>query len=118
MSGVQVDDALAYGLERELKQKALDDENYKLFFSDSPDEKNQRSYLHYMSALKTSSNVYSLAWSGDVCLEGIIIAILLSAMMCGFILLVYDFLSQVINSHVCYLVMFSQWELPWLIFPF
>ncbi|XP_057446308.1 ABC transporter B family member 28 isoform X2 [Lotus japonicus] len=71
LSGVQVDDALAYGLERELKQKALDDENYKLFFSDSPDEKNQRSYLHYMSALKTSSNVYSLAWSGDVCLEDV-----------------------------------------------
>lgn len=71
LSGVQVDDALAYGLERELKQKAGNDENYKLFFSNSSDEKNQNSHLHYMSALKTSSNVFSLAWSGDICLEGI-----------------------------------------------
>ena len=75
LSGVQVDDALAYGLERELKQKAVDDENYKLFFSNSSTEKNQKKYLHYMSALKTSSNLFSLAWSGDVCLEGIFIAI-------------------------------------------
>ncbi|XP_058779253.1 ABC transporter B family member 28 isoform X1 [Vicia villosa] len=71
LSGVQVDDALAYGLERELKQKAGNDENYKLFFSNSSDEKNQNSHLHYMSALKTSSNVFSLAWSGDICLEDV-----------------------------------------------
>ncbi|RYR73933.1 hypothetical protein Ahy_A02g008516 [Arachis hypogaea] len=25
--------------------------------------------MHYMSALKTSSNLFSLSWSGDVCLE-------------------------------------------------
>lgn len=71
LSGVQVDDALAYGLERELKQKAVNDENYKLFFSNSSVETNQNNNLHYMSALKTSSNVFSLAWSGDICLEGI-----------------------------------------------
>lgn len=71
LSGVQVDDALAYGLERELKQKAVNDENYKLFFSNGSAEKNQNNHLHYMSALKTSSNVFSLAWSGDICLEGI-----------------------------------------------
>lgn len=71
LSGVQVDDALAYGLERELKQKAVNDENYKLFFSNSSDENNQNSHLHYMSALKTSSNVFSLAWSGDICLEDV-----------------------------------------------
>ncbi|CAK8532552.1 unnamed protein product [Lathyrus sativus] len=71
LSGVQVDDALAYGLERELKQKAVNDGNYKLFFSNSSDEKNQNSHLHYMSALKTSSNVFSLAWSGDICLKDV-----------------------------------------------
>lgn len=75
LSGVQVDDALAYGLERELKQKAVNDENYKLFFSNSSDENNQNSHLHYMSALKTSSNVFSLAWSGDICLEGIYLSL-------------------------------------------
>lgn len=71
LSGVQVDDALAYGLERELKQKAVNDENYKLFFSNGSAEKNQNNNLHYMSALKTSSNVFSLAWSGDICLEDV-----------------------------------------------
>ncbi|XP_027358061.1 ABC transporter B family member 28 isoform X2 [Abrus precatorius] len=71
LSGAQVDDALAYGLERELKQKTVDDDNYKLFFSNTSVENNQRNYLHYMSALKTSSNLFSLAWSGDVCLEDV-----------------------------------------------
>ena len=42
LSGVQVDDLVAYGLERELKQKAVDDENYKLFFANSSTEKNQK----------------------------------------------------------------------------
>ena len=70
-SEVQIDEALAYGLERELKQKELNEDNYKLFFSDNYTEKDRQKYLHYMSALKSSSNLYSLAWSGDVCLEGI-----------------------------------------------
>ncbi|KAE9617329.1 putative peptide-transporting ATPase [Lupinus albus] len=71
LSEVQIDDALANGLERELKQKAGGDENYKLFFSSNSDEKNQSNYLRYMSALKTSSNLVSLTWSGDVCLEDV-----------------------------------------------
>jgi ATP-binding cassette subfamily B (MDR/TAP) protein 8 len=71
LSGVQVDDALAYGLERELKQKAVNNDNLKLFFSDGSSEKNQNNHLHYMSAFKTSTNLFSLAWSGDICLEGI-----------------------------------------------
>ncbi|KAH1233747.1 ABC transporter B family member 28 [Glycine max] len=71
LSGAQVDDALAYGLERELRQKTLDDENYKLILSNISTENNQKHYLHYMSALKTSSNLFSLAWSGDICLEDV-----------------------------------------------
>ncbi|RDY10753.1 ABC transporter B family member 28 [Mucuna pruriens] len=71
LSGVQVDDALAYGLERELRQKTVDDENYKLVLSNISTENNQKNILHYMSALKTSSNLYSLAWSGDICLEDV-----------------------------------------------
>ncbi|KAI9080819.1 hypothetical protein K1719_037221 [Acacia pycnantha] len=70
-SEVQIDEALAYGLERELKQRELNDDNYKLFFSDNYTEKNQQKYSHYMSALKSSSNLYSLAWSGDVCLQDV-----------------------------------------------
>lgn len=84
-SGVQVDDALAYGLERELRQKAVDDENYKLVLSNISTENSQKNYFHYMSALKTSSNLFSLAWSGDICLEGIFIAILfVSLVTCCF----------------------------------
>ncbi|KAK7380236.1 hypothetical protein VNO78_32741 [Psophocarpus tetragonolobus] len=71
LSGVQVDDALAYGLERELKQKTVDDENYKLVLSNISTENSQKNYLHYMSALKTSSNLFSLAQSGDICLEDV-----------------------------------------------
>ncbi|KAL2334605.1 hypothetical protein Fmac_015818 [Flemingia macrophylla] len=71
LSGAQVDDSLAYGLERELKQKTVDDENYKLVLSNISTENGQKNYLHYMSALKTSSNLCNLAWSGDICLEDV-----------------------------------------------
>ncbi|KAJ7975643.1 ABC transporter family protein [Quillaja saponaria] len=69
-SGVEIDEALAYGLERELKQKEVIDENYRLLFNGSI-EKNQNLNLRYMSALKSSSNLFSLAWSGDLCLEDV-----------------------------------------------
>ena len=64
----------------------MDDENYKLVLSNiSTTENNQKNYFHYMSALKTSSNVFSLAWSGDICLEGIFFEILfVSLVMCCF----------------------------------
>ncbi|KAH7537967.1 hypothetical protein FEM48_Zijuj03G0149200 [Ziziphus jujuba var. spinosa] len=71
LSGVEIDEALAYGLERELQQTKLPDENYKLFLVDGYNEKNQSINMHYMSALKSASNVACLARSGDVCLEGI-----------------------------------------------
>ncbi|XP_020205544.1 ABC transporter B family member 28 [Cajanus cajan] len=71
LSGAPVDDALAYGLERELKQKTMDDESYKLVLANISTENNQKNYLHYMSALKTSSNLCNLAWSGDICLEDV-----------------------------------------------
>ncbi|KAI4351813.1 hypothetical protein L6164_006126 [Bauhinia variegata] len=71
LSGVEIDEALAYGLERELKQKEVDDENYKLLFSINSAERYQSRYLHYMSALKSSSNLFSLAWSGDIFLEDV-----------------------------------------------
>lgn len=71
LSGVEIDEALAYGLEKEMQQKKLLDENYRLFLIDGSNEKNLSVNMHYMSALKSASNVGRLAWSGDVCLEGI-----------------------------------------------
>lgn len=71
LSGVEIDEALAYGLEREMQQKKLLDENYRLFLIDGLSETNQSVNTHYMSALKSGSNISRLAWSGNVCLEGI-----------------------------------------------
>ena len=69
-SGGQIDEALAYGLERDIRRKEVDDEKLGLFFVNGFDEKNIFPNIHYMSALRSASNVHSLAWSGDVCLEG------------------------------------------------
>lgn len=69
-SGGQIDEALAYGLERDIQRKEVDDEKLGLFFVNGFDEKNIFPNIHYMSALRSASNVHSLAWSGDVCLEG------------------------------------------------
>nr|XP_023914965.1 ABC transporter B family member 28 [Quercus suber]XP_023914966.1 ABC transporter B family member 28 [Quercus suber] len=71
LSEIEIDEALAYGVEREMQQKELHGDNYKLFFIDDYDEKILSRNVHYMSALKSASNVCSLAWSGDVCLEDV-----------------------------------------------
>ncbi|KAI5346990.1 PREDICTED: ATP-binding cassette [Prunus dulcis] len=71
LSGVEIDESLAYGLEREMQQTKLLDENYRLFLIDGSSEKNQSVNTHYMSALKSASNISRLAWSGDVCLEDV-----------------------------------------------
>ncbi|XP_057952558.1 ABC transporter B family member 28 [Malania oleifera] len=71
LSGVEIDEALAYGLEKQIQQKEVHDENLSLFFANNYDKKNQTINAHYMSALKSASNVYNLAWSGDICLEDV-----------------------------------------------
>ncbi|XWS37758.1 hypothetical protein CRYUN_Cryun19dG0072900 [Craigia yunnanensis] len=71
ISGVEIDEALAYGLEKEIQKKEVGDENIKLFISNGAFEKSQQLNSHYMSALKSASNVGRLAWSGDVCLEDV-----------------------------------------------
>ncbi|KAL6291442.1 hypothetical protein ACE6H2_008952 [Prunus campanulata] len=71
LSGIEIDESLAYGLEREMQQKKLLDENYRLFLIDGSSEKNQSVNTHYMSALKSASNISRLAWSGDVCLQDV-----------------------------------------------
>lgn len=71
LSGVEIDKALAYGLEREMHKKESHDENHKLFLVNGFDEKVLSPSRHYMSALKSASSVCSLAWSGDVTLEDV-----------------------------------------------
>ena len=72
LSGAEIDEALAYGLERDIKNQEVHDKNFGLFIN-GYDINNQSLNMHYMSALKSTSSLGSLAWSGDVCLEGIFI---------------------------------------------
>ncbi|KAJ8752830.1 hypothetical protein K2173_008565 [Erythroxylum novogranatense] len=71
LSGVEIDEALANGLEKELQQRKEHDEITRLFFVNGYSGKNQYLNMRYMSALKSASSVSSLAWSGDVCLEDV-----------------------------------------------
>lgn len=71
LSSVEIDKALAHGLEREMHEKELHDENHKLFLVNGFDEKVQSPSILYMSALKSTSSVCSLAWSGNVTLEDV-----------------------------------------------
>lgn len=70
LTGVETDEALAHGLEREIHQKEVLDEKFAFFVSSS-NEKNQSLNTHYMSALKSAGDVCSLAKCGDVCLEDV-----------------------------------------------
>lgn len=65
----EVDESLAYGLEREIQQKGAPDENFGLFLVNNIDKETRN--IPYMSALKSASDVSKLAWSGDICLEDV-----------------------------------------------
>ncbi|XP_020096591.1 ABC transporter B family member 28 isoform X2 [Ananas comosus] len=67
-SEMEIDESLAYGLEKELQQKNLD---LGLLYRESYSEQNQAVNIHYMSSLKSGSDCYSLARSGDICLEDV-----------------------------------------------
>ncbi|XP_044505619.1 ABC transporter B family member 28 [Mangifera indica] len=71
LSGTEIDEALAYGLDKEIQQKEVNNENIKLFLSNGSNGRSQYSKMHYMSALKSASSVCSVAWCGDVCLEDV-----------------------------------------------
>lgn len=45
---------------------------YKLLFSS---DGNSQVKTQYMAALKSSSDIINLAWSGDICLEGKYLAV-------------------------------------------
>ncbi|CAM8900573.1 hypothetical protein QQ045_010835 [Rhodiola kirilowii] len=71
LSRVEADEALAFGLEREIQPKLMHDRTLSLFSLNGSEQKSQSLNMHYMSALKSVSNVGTLAWSGDVCLEDV-----------------------------------------------
>lgn len=76
LSDVEADEALAFGLEREIQPEMMHDKTLSLFEITGSEQKSQSLNLHYMSALKSVNNVSTLAWSGDVRLEGILFACL------------------------------------------
>ncbi|XP_010255552.1 PREDICTED: ABC transporter B family member 28 [Nelumbo nucifera] len=71
LSGTEIDESLAYGLERELNKNEVDDDNLRLFYANGSTENNQALNTHYMTALKSINSGCALAWSGDICLEDV-----------------------------------------------
>lgn len=69
---MEIDESLASGLEREIKQNEKLDDNFKLFFVKASETKYLLLNKHYMPSSKSGSNVSRLARSGDIRLEGII----------------------------------------------
>lgn len=70
LSGAEIDEALAYSLEKDMKQKKVRDETLELYLVNGSNEKKQSTKTRYMSSLKLGSSVRSLAETGDICLEG------------------------------------------------
>ncbi|KAJ6829918.1 ABC transporter B family member 28 [Iris pallida] len=71
ISSVDIDQSLAYGLNKELHTEELEDSNVSSLYENSYDDQNQGPSKHYMSALRSASDWCSLAWSGDICLEDV-----------------------------------------------
>ncbi|KDP22332.1 hypothetical protein JCGZ_26163 [Jatropha curcas] len=71
LSGIETDEALAYGLEREIQEKEKHDEIIELYFVNGYSGENKYFSTHYMSGLKSASNLHTYAWTGDVCLEDV-----------------------------------------------
>lgn len=69
LSGAEIDEALAYALEKDLNRRKSHDPNLEPLLADS-NGKMQTSRVRYMSSLKSGSDVRKLAESGDIHLEG------------------------------------------------
>ncbi|KAL2920602.1 ABC transporter B family member 28 [Bienertia sinuspersici] len=69
ISGSEIDEALAYGLERQIQPEDVQDEKFQLYVNGF-DEKQRSYHLHYMSTLGSSNDLFNVVWSGDIRLEG------------------------------------------------
>ncbi|KAG6391936.1 hypothetical protein SASPL_149700 [Salvia splendens] len=70
LSGAEIDEALAYALEKDLNRRKSHDPNLEPLLADS-NGKMQTSRVRYMSSLKSGSDVRQLAESGDIHLEDV-----------------------------------------------
>ncbi|KAI3458205.1 hypothetical protein Pfo_014868 [Paulownia fortunei] len=71
LSGAEIDEALAYALEKDLKRRKLHDPNLEALLVNVSNGNVQTRSGGYMSSLKSASDVRSLAQSGDICLEDV-----------------------------------------------
>ncbi|CAN4080775.1 unnamed protein product [Withania somnifera] len=71
LSDAEIDEALAYSLEKDMKQKKVGDETLELYLVNGSNEKKQPTKTRYMSTLKLGSSVRNLAETGDICLEDV-----------------------------------------------
>ncbi|KAL1202864.1 ABC transporter B family member 28 [Cardamine amara subsp. amara] len=71
LNAVDIDEALAYGLERDIHTKKIQDENLRLFLSSGPNVNIPHLDNYYMSNLKSSNSLRTLTWAGDVCLDDV-----------------------------------------------
>ncbi|CAA6656293.1 unnamed protein product [Spirodela intermedia] len=67
LSDSDIDDSLAYGLRKEFTLRENDDRLE--LFKDDPSDLGQAPSSHFTSILKSATDGYNLAWSGDICLE-------------------------------------------------
>lgn len=67
---MDIDEALAYGLERDIHKKKVQDEYLRLFSASGLNENIRHLDKYYMSDLKSTNNLRTLTWAGDVCLDG------------------------------------------------
>lgn len=71
LSDAEIDEALAYSLEKDMKQKKVHDETLELYLVNGSNEKKQSTKTRYMSTLKFGGSVRNLAETGDICLEDV-----------------------------------------------
>ncbi|XP_077248610.1 non-intrinsic ABC protein 8 [Tasmannia lanceolata] len=71
LSGTEIDESLAYGLEREIHNKEEYDDDVGSLYKDVSAMKNHVLSMLSMSELKSPNTGCSLAWSGDICLEDV-----------------------------------------------
>ncbi|KAL0400804.1 UNVERIFIED_CONTAM: ABC transporter B family member 28 [Sesamum latifolium] len=71
VSGAEIDEALAYALEKDLKRRKLPDPNLEALLVNGSNGTMQTKSGRYMSSLKSASDVRSLARSGDIRLEDV-----------------------------------------------
>ncbi|KAL9163408.1 hypothetical protein ABFS82_06G038500 [Erythranthe guttata] len=71
LSGAEIDEALAYALQKDLKRKKLPDPNIEALLFNSSKGKLRTNSVGYMSSLKSASDVCSLAQCGDIRLEDV-----------------------------------------------